>query len=49
MRGNYVPGDLGVTCEQELVYIKQKVSGWDQLVSSELKQEMFGYHIVRQQ
>ena len=37
-----------ITGEQELVYIKHKVSGWDQLVSSELKEEMFGYHIVRQ-
>ena len=31
-----------------MVYIKLKVNGWDQLGSSELKEEMFGYHTVRQ-
>ena len=34
--------------EQEVVYIKHKVNGWDQLGSLELKEEMFGCHIVRQ-
>ena len=34
--------------EQEVVYVKHKVNGWDQLGSSELKEEIFGYHIVRQ-
>ena len=34
--------------EQELVCIKHKVSGWDQLGSPELKEETFGCHIVRQ-
>ena len=47
MRGNYVPGDLVFSGEQGLC-IKHKVSGWDQLGSSELKEEMFGCHIVRQ-
>ena len=39
MRGDYVPG---------VVSIKHKVSGWEQLGSLELKEEMFGCHTVRQ-
>ena len=49
MRGNYVPGNLVfLTGEQETVCIKHKVSGWDQLGSLELKEEISGYRIVRQ-
>ena len=40
---------LCITGEQELVCIKHKVSGWDQLGSLALKEEMSGYLIVRQQ
>ena len=39
---------LCVTGEQGLVCIKHKVTGWDQLGLSELKEEMFGCHIGRQ-
>ena len=39
---------LCITGEQGLVCIKLKVIGWDQLGSSELKEEMFGCRIVRQ-
>ena len=39
---------LCLYCEQGLVCIKHKVGGWDQLGSSEQKEEMFGCHIVRQ-
>ena len=39
---------LCITGEQGLVCIKPKVIGWDQLGSSELKEEMCGYLIVRQ-
>ena len=39
---------LCIIGEQELVCIKHKVSGWDQLGLLELKEEMSGYLIVRQ-
>ena len=39
---------LCITGEHETVCIKRKVSGWDRLGSLELKDEMFGYLIVRQ-
>ena len=37
-----------ITGEQEMACIKHKVSGWDQLRSSESKEATFGRHIVRQ-
>ena len=39
---------LCITGEQGLMCIKHKVTGWDQLGSSEQMEEMFGCHIVRQ-
>ena len=47
MRGNYVPGDL-VYYWRAGAGVHQAQGQGNQLGSSELKEEMSGYHIVRQ-